>query len=266
MHINEVSRHIIQPYEKSMYQAGDEQHIIDFLNSNCKQALTSSINLPLFRGSRGTNTNMLILDPSKGIRKSISLGNQYTLLMDNSPYFKNYPKRANSLICTTSQATANDYGKTFLVFPVDNTVIGVCPESDIWESTIDAKYLAHQPIFYSDLNRCLLTLGVPDSSFEEMKKYVSSKQFLARYTKYIEDRKNSGRDVYMLPEPYMLLEKLQYDMRPEVSEFKLTNIKKISSLPDMNRKECWFSSPCVLVEVDTYWSHIDKHVEKNYEN
>ena len=39
-----------------------------------------------------------ISDPIK--RRSRDNGNHYTLLMDNSPYWKGYPKRSESFICT----------------------------------------------------------------------------------------------------------------------------------------------------------------------
>lgn len=48
-----------------------------------------------------------------------------------------FPKRNQSIICTTTIDDAKDFGAVYIVLPYDNTIWGVCPQNDIWGSFED---------------------------------------------------------------------------------------------------------------------------------
>ena len=74
------------------------------------------------------------VSPSKFTRRSRNTANYYTLINDNSPAWKEYPKRSKSIVCTTDYNTAYFYGYSYVVFPYDYTKIGKCIRADYWWS------------------------------------------------------------------------------------------------------------------------------------
>jgi len=91
----------------------------------------------LYRGIyRKTDTHgIYIVDPSKHTRVSKDLvNNYYTLLIDNLPSWKEYPKRSKSVICTTCFNTACIFGSPYFVIPEKHAKLGICRDSDFWLS------------------------------------------------------------------------------------------------------------------------------------
>ncbi len=123
-----------------------ESEFDEILASNC--SLYSPENVKIFRGINPTRLygkgikndetlpDFLFSDPSMFDRKSAYIFNDnfFNFFMDNNPYFSEYPKRSKSLICSTSKETAkgfSDNSNVYEVIPFDNSVIGICPGSDI---------------------------------------------------------------------------------------------------------------------------------------
>lgn len=79
-------------------------------------------------------TLMVDVDPKKFTRKSANTNNLYTSIIDNHAEWKKYPKRSQSIICSSSTKGAAPYGNIFCVFPEDGANYGVCPTNDIWGS------------------------------------------------------------------------------------------------------------------------------------
>ncbi len=42
---------------------------------------------------------------------------------------------SKSIVCSTDLGTARGYGYVYTVFPYDNCKIGICPQTDIWNTT-----------------------------------------------------------------------------------------------------------------------------------
>ena len=80
----------------------------------------------------------LTIQPSKFERRlAYSGGNHYTLMMDNLPQWKAFPKRGRGLVCSSDRDYADGYnenGNLFAVFPVNGSKVGVCPKEDIYDS------------------------------------------------------------------------------------------------------------------------------------
>lgn len=60
----------------------------------------------------------------KGTRESANNHNYYTLFMDNTPQWANYPPRSASVIATTDGSTAEGYGTSYIVLPEGRFICG----------------------------------------------------------------------------------------------------------------------------------------------
>jgi len=83
-----------------------------------------------------------LIDPkkSKEKRRSRNTSNYYTLIMDNSPSWKEYPKRSESVICSINASCGKNSPHIFRVFPKNGSKIGVCNDSDLWKSFRNLSY------------------------------------------------------------------------------------------------------------------------------
>jgi len=97
---------------------------------------------PIYRGIYGGGsdyTGPILVTPDPKIeRKSMNTAlNFYTLFINHSPAWKNFPKRQT--ICSTDIDRVRDgYSieakDVFRVYPKNGAKIGICPEEDIWDS------------------------------------------------------------------------------------------------------------------------------------
>jgi len=94
----------------------------------------------IYRGMKDTG-NIIVADGNQLERKSANTENYYTLIIDNSPAWKEYPKRSKSFICTTEASVADAYASNILgkkavykVIPLENQNIAACTRSDFWFS------------------------------------------------------------------------------------------------------------------------------------
>ena len=110
-----------------------KEQAISIVHKNCRYYTRKSQSI--YRGlGMQTDAFALLVQPSKYERESANTANYYTLLIDNSPKWINYPKRSKSIVCSTSYDTARGYGMTTCyVIPFRSANIGICSESDIWE-------------------------------------------------------------------------------------------------------------------------------------
>jgi len=104
------------------------------VETNCKKSIGSNKG-ELWRETKFGGEFMLS-DPSVGVRLSRTYSNYITLLMDNLPMWKGWPKRSKSLICATSEGQAFGWGTgnkptRYIVIPYDSCKIGICRTSDI---------------------------------------------------------------------------------------------------------------------------------------
>jgi hypothetical protein len=112
-----------------------EKEFIKLLKSDYTDAvkMLDKKNGIIYRGLNGSDTFM-ITDPRKGkLRRSANTSNEYTLLVDNLPEWKDYPKRGRSLICTTNKYYAGGYGSLRIVLPKNGANLGLCYREDFWD-------------------------------------------------------------------------------------------------------------------------------------
>lgn len=93
----------------------------------------------IYRGMKNINKSFALLKPNKE-RKSVNTLNFYTVIINEHPSWKEFPKR--NVICTFDLAVSHFYGIQYIVFPKNGTKIGICPKQDIWGSwDVSASYM-----------------------------------------------------------------------------------------------------------------------------
>jgi hypothetical protein len=100
----------------------DENTFNELLNENCKEF--NFDDLAIYRGV-ALSEEYYLIDPKLFTRTSRSTQNYYTLIMSESPYWKNIPPRNKSIICTFNKNLSGGYGNTYRVIPYDNSKWGV---------------------------------------------------------------------------------------------------------------------------------------------
>jgi len=213
-------------------------------------------NVAIYRGSETySRADVMLTDPTARTtaRKSaMRIGNYYTLWMDNSPKWREYPKRSRSLICCTDRSYAGSYGTVRVVIPLVNTKIGVCLTVDIWRSFRKSvsslgdfsdwlqdklsKVSKHDPknLTYTELLHLLGNMEVPKEKI-----YTFTNQELLS---------NATNGVKLMDEIF----------DPDANSFWLTDW---NNFKPAGPREVWLSAPCLLMHPNLFMSHV-KDVEK----
>jgi len=134
------------------------------LNDKCKDSLWMlHDNTPLWRGDVNIPSTVapffMSVDTSATVRRSENTSNYYTVILDNIPSMKGFPKRSRSFIGSTSQDRASIYGymnnKFFVMIPYDDVKIGIVNQDDMWDSLVR---LFGEEEHVQDFNRCWQSL------------------------------------------------------------------------------------------------------------
>jgi len=216
----------------------DKQEAFSLIDKHCKEAVKAYFDgKRIYRGARNKK-DYLYIDPKKFIRKSKDNDNYYTLINDNADCWKGYPKRSQSIICTTSISDALDYGEPYIVFPYDGAKIGVAPAFDYWSSFIDELNMNLND-FVLTLKKVFKSLNIPlsDKSYKDMAKSFKAFDKLVRKTEVIS----------MLPRMNHydgdLLKHFEQLMCPRNNYFELKTIDKLTD----NGVEVWTDSKSILI-------------------
>lgn len=132
----------------------------------------------IYRGKK-SKIKYGFVKPAESERISAYTLNYYTLIIDNSRHWNNYPERSKSLVCTTSETKAFDYGSVYRVIPFPGAEIGVTPGGDIWDSfshlenQVDIKDLQHFNHAIRKLGEACVGREVSDENWSNLKKDLS---------------------------------------------------------------------------------------------
>jgi len=219
-----------------------EEQVIEMLSVYCSKAVKTYALSPIYRGVNNKDDYFYILPNPLKPRISANTANFYTLIMNNAPKWKKYPKR--QIICSTNSNTAVSFGggmrNSFQVFPYNGSKIGVCPTDDIWNS-IDMFNLntVNETIQY------LLEFFGMD--WDDIKKY---KQLINAFKK-IKVKNIDWDNIYTTDEIVDSISSFTtlYDWAmdfydPSKNGFKV--IKVGSKLP-IGDNEVWLDSKCVMI-------------------
>jgi hypothetical protein len=222
---------------------------LNILETKCKQA-TRAFHKGLYiqRIISTFNDDFGVIYPKKGERESRNTNNIYTLIINESPKWKMYPKR--EVICSSEK-----YNSVYSVFPFNGAKIGVCKDYDMWGSFSKLGFSA--PIFNEALENVLKLFNKKmPMSYAELENTTSDISIddidWYRITKAYYD------DIERLIEPSheTLFDLIMYAYGdPKTNGFKLKKIGDM--LPE--GKEVWTDSPCLFI--DKYY--IDEMVLSN---
>ena len=224
------------------------------LRKNCMDAVNSyRKGNGIFRGVDGGG-QYLFVNPSVGKpRKSRNTQNYYTLMVDNSPKWKGYPKRSQSLICTTNSDVANSYGNPYAVFPYDGAKIGVCPDVDFWASFeqtgVTSASAMNQIIseLYTEIdNETFMPKTYKDmlKGFKEIDTYYKDKKDVFNS---IIHKNYSNYNIWIKKYNGDMKDTFEKTLDPVKNDFRLLNLGDRIGCNDC---EVWVSSACVLVHRD----------------
>lgn len=230
---------------------------IDYVIEHCKEFIDGPVNI--YRHIDQYSTNFFKSVPIE--RNSRDNANYYTLMMDNSKFWKKYPKRGKSFICSLDK-----YSKNFLVIPEDHSKWGICPKDDIFYSFDSFCYNIARffECFAEDLSSHLLGNIIRDDTIENMKTdikkleiylYSNFKNFL-EFELSTKDRYNVfnnseyedmfkfldliwGKDIFV---------SLDNFMKPAINEFSLVNYTDLNNFYHTSYNECWTDSKCIFID------------------
>ena len=235
----------------------------DIIKNKCMKA-AKAYHKDTARIYRGINNNKeaLLVDPKSGSpRESANTSNHYTLLMDNLPSWKKFPKRGRSLICTTFQGRTSGHGIGYAVFPYDGSKIAVASKEDIWFSF---KEIGSLRVFNKNFDYVLAdVLDKHDDSPDSIgidKDWKTLKIAMKKFDEYVEKRGNIDRvtEDYMTSTVKWLknydgntVSTLNKDFDPNKNGIKLVTAGK--PLP-RDEREVWTDGKSVMVKIENTYS------------
>jgi len=106
----------------------------ELLQKHCK--MYSDDNVKLYRGFNKfiDQEEIVGIYQKPNIRKSIEPQQIHVITMSGMESWKDYPPYNKSIIGSTDFQSAKGYGKLYEIIPYDNTKVGLCPVSSVWES------------------------------------------------------------------------------------------------------------------------------------
>ena len=146
-----------------------KEDFIERLRTKCSEWLDNRAPLVRFKNAKGTE--FAEIHPKESIRHSVNENNYTTMLMDNLPSWKKFPKRSESIIFYNNIKYGYIFGnELYFVIPFDGAKFGVSPNDVLW-SSINTKI----PILRLDdkLSEGLFYLDAP-KDYEYFKKYMNN--------------------------------------------------------------------------------------------
>jgi len=209
------------------------------------------------------------ISPSKTYRMSRNTINVVNSFLDILPSWKNWPKRSNSIICSNSRVTAGWYGVAFQVFPFNNAKIGICSQSDFWESfpVITERFSKHNvDSFNYVLSAAYNTFGIdvdPDNfKPEDAKKlidYLNKETLKYRNIDFLyktdtskgnatqrHDSKTLKEDMIIFYKGGDWTDYFDELLSPEKNNFKLVSISEYTAI-ETPRKEVWTDADSLMI-------------------
>lgn len=216
----------------------------DLLTKNCMQSVRKWFDgHKIFRATESKN-DFLFFDGGIEPRISRNTLNYYTLVINNHPSWKKFPKR--ELICSGgsgARALAHGAGRTnkYQVFPYDGAKIGICSEDDIWQSFKNIQKAGF--IDASEFNEWLYDkFNLPDDTWIGFIEETDTIEFVSKYGDTLYD--------YIIGM-----------LDPKQNGFKLQTISRYNVKQEEN-VEVWTDSKCVLIGMGVVNSMM-KWIEEN---
>lgn len=205
----------------------------------------------IYKGSENywSEEGVFYRDPTAHAQPRISANTQNytTLWVDNSKAWSHFPKRGRSLICTTDQQTAENYGTAAVVIPLQDTRIGICPAMDFWESFDETMPAAHGIV---DLNSF-----IDGTIKKQLKRVVDQRTLTYRDLVNILDElrlpetPGAKYKFYGIVEQHGWQGMMEVILDPRTNGFRVSTWRQFSTTGD---HEVWLSAPCAMLRADLF--------------
>jgi hypothetical protein len=257
-------------FKKSMKMMSlSDDQTINYVIENCSEWIDNPVKI-----TRSINSTKECFYSEPVRRFSTDNPNEYTLLMDNLPDWKLYPKRSKSFICTLGNSHMS--GNMYYIIPLDGSKWGVAPEFDIFHcfKKMTKEYCGNEmniPDFFVMIRDAAkkFNIHLTDSNYTKYKKQI------IEFNKIIIDidrLDEFSTNFYRLMEKnnQYLWESIVDVINPKNNGFKLLTIpeiynkvevlkKEINEIPNMI--ETWTDSPCIFI-YDNYFDNFLVNLEQ----
>lgn len=253
-----LSEKVISKAEMEKLQV---EKAIELLNKHCKNGLKAIENGDvLYRGEKGVRGDFILVDSKSMVRTSRDTNNLYQLMMDNSTALNEYPKRENSIICTTDFGEATAYHSNVRVlFPFDGTNVVTTGVDDLLARKIKTPLLGPNDMEIQDLTNAIDNVfifsdfkkpknkGNQYTDIQALNSFVSTNQ-----EKFAEEwKKEFGTDESLINslvkkrEPFTAIS--SNICTPKNLGLKLVEFGNLTK-----PGECWFSGKCVSISLNMF--------------
>ena len=271
-------RNTTKRFKKAMKPMTLEESV-DYVIENCSEWIENPVKI-----TRSIDSDEEYFYSVPVRRFSTDNSNDYTLLMDNLPAWKEYPKRRKSFICTLGESHMNANSK-YNIIPLNGSKWGVAPEFDIFHcfKKMTGKYInqeggiAIDSFFNSIRNACVdYGFNLTDSNYSEYRKQIRE------FNKIITNDKNNELkvDYYFknimkhedAHKPNFLWKVIVDVVNPKNNGFKLLSIPEIyknmdelkvgSKMTPDNKLETWTDSPCIFIQNKKFFQLLEEKTGK----
>ena len=253
-------------FESRTAQITDKEFVM-LVKDNCKEYLANPKYMQ--RMKEDFNGEYSYIDPKQHVRRPLMkngggvVSAHHTLLMDNLPSWKSFPKRSESLIGSLKFNEDHAFGqRCYLVIPYDGARFGLAPCSDLWGSYCEVGDMKYE--FDNLFTERLTDLGVSEKSYAAMMKDLqhyyedylireSNKEY-KRNLSYIDNIfKNFSSDGIGSVEEgfdkYFAPQKFSSRVGAGAKEFKSV---EYNGLVSDDKREFWTDSRCLLVYLEDF--------------
>ena len=257
---------------KQIVDKTPSSYVDAFINENISSEYYSWKSRFIFRGyNYDASASSLQFRKHPVGRVSANTSNEFTLMVDNIlTSWKNFPKRSESFICSTSPFQAEEFGDLYLLFPLDNANVGICSENDMWSSLSRLSKIVSMnegsvPDFNEALNKIyLIATKILNSKHKSIKTPKDVKDAISVIQTIIDDghvnklisllKKTSKRDEelakILLNHSNNFENNLNWVLDPIENDLELKQVSEISKLSKSYfDKEVWFSADAVFLNL-----------------
>ena len=264
-------------FESRTAQITDKEFVM-LVKDNCKEYLANPKYMQ--RMKEDFNGEYSYIDPKQHVRRPLMkngggvVSAHHTLLMDNLPSWKSFPKRSESLIGSLKFNEDHAFGqRCYLVIPYDGARFGLAPCSDLWGSYCEVGDMKYE--FDNLITKRLTDLGVSEKSYAAMMKDLQH-----WYDDYLirEHNKESKRNLYFSYidnifmnfssdgigsveegfDKYFAPQKFSSRVGAGAKEFKSV---EYNGLVSDDKREFWTDSRCLLVYLEDFGHFGEKQMK-----
>jgi hypothetical protein len=271
------------------YKAASKKHVAAIIrkyNTIIRQfVLEEKINL--FRGLATSSTEYFFVDTSNSNREAKGTNNYSNILTTKLDCWNGWPKRTNSIICSTNHTTALSFGSIYYVIPLTYNKIAVSNHTDFWNS-VPANLTGTESVYltldeFNDWMVNIIKLGIkanfvkgklpaastinPDEIINALQEVVdgikSNNVVIDDLVTFENSRLIYDHEKNMLKQLVNLGAKqfLETTLDPAVKNKLISNVLDLSNYKNKDH-EVWFSGTALLVDRDI-WDDFVQLVWKN---